>query len=146
MTGRPTTYDKAIADALVRLIAEEGYTLNRACRTVGVAKATFLGWVEADRDQLSDRYAKAREALLEHWADEIVDVADETSHDTITTAQGTEVANTEWISRSRLRVDARKWLLSKLKPNKYGDKLTIPEGEDGKPAIPVFIMRLPGEN
>jgi hypothetical protein len=30
----------------------------------------------------------------------------------------------EWIARSRLRVDARKWVAAKLKPKKYADKIT----------------------
>jgi hypothetical protein len=29
------------------------------------------------------------------------------------------------INRNRLRVDARKWVASKLKPRKYGDRTTL---------------------
>lgn len=35
------------------------------------------------------------------------------------------VANGEHIQRSRLRVDTRKWFLSKVLPKLYGDKLDI---------------------
>ena len=33
--------------------------------------------------------------------------------------------NNEAVQRSRLRVDARKWLMSKLMPKKYGEKLEL---------------------
>ncbi len=70
------------------------------------------------------QYAQAREDQADTLADEIIDIADDSSHDTITDPEtGEERANSEWINRSRLRVDARKWVAAKLKPRKYGDKL-----------------------
>ncbi len=38
----------------------------------------------------------------------------------------------EHIQRSRLRVDARKWLMSKMAPKKYGEKLQH-TGDGGGP-------------
>lgn len=60
--------------------------------------------------------------MLECWAEDIVHIADETKHDTVMTDTG-EHADNEWINRSKLRVDTRKWLLSKLMPKKYGEKV-----------------------
>jgi len=38
------------------------------------------------------------------------------------------------VARSRLRIDARKWLASKLAPKKYGDKIDATlSGPDGGP-------------
>lgn len=62
---------------------------------------------------------------LEVMADELFDIADETSQDTITDAEGNARPNSEWITRSRLRVDTRKWYLSKLAPKRYGDRLDV---------------------
>ena len=42
-----------------------------------------------------------------------------------------EVENKEWTNRSKLRVDARKWVASKLKPKKYGDKLDVDANVEG---------------
>ena len=62
------------------------------------------------------------------FGEDILAIADNTENDTHTTtyADGVERTspNTEWISRSRLRVDARKWLASKHHPKRYGDMVT----------------------
>jgi hypothetical protein len=86
-------------------------------------KSTFFEWLRNDKE-LSNHYATAYEARAEILFDEIIDIADDTSNDTTYTETG-EKANTEWINRSRLRVDARKWILSKMNPKKYGDKTDI---------------------
>ncbi len=86
--------------------------------------------------------SRAREAQAEIRADEIVDIADDASDDLTTDKDGKLVANNEHIQRSRLRVDARKWIAAKLLPKRYGDKLQH-TGEGGGPV--TFIMRLHGE-
>ena len=46
----------------------------------------------------------------------------------------TRQVNGEAIQRSRLRVDTRKWILSKMVPKKYGTKVTAEiTGADGGP-------------
>ena len=64
-------------------------------------------------------------------ADEIIDIADEGVNDLMTVVYGDEEyekENKEVVNRSRLRVDTRKWLLSKLIPKKYGDKIDVTSG------------------
>jgi hypothetical protein len=117
-----TTYEQVEADAVVALV-RDGMTLPKACERVGVPRSTFLDWVDADRDGLSGRYARARQRLLDHWADEVVEIADDGGCDRIEGDRG-PVVDHDHINRSRLRVDTRKWLLSKLRPEQYGDKST----------------------
>ncbi len=73
-------------------------------------------------------YAVARESLLDVWAEEIIAISDDGTTDYImkTGRNGHEyeAVDQEHIQRSRLRVDSRKWLLSKLRPGQYGDKVT----------------------
>ena len=58
--------------------------------------------------------------------DEIMEIADDSSNDIDRIDDfGNPIENREFISRSRLRVESRKWLASKLKPKKYGDKQSI---------------------
>ena len=70
-------------------------------------------------------------------AEEIQDIADDSSNDWIEIEKrdGTsyEIVNKEAVLRSRLRVDTRKWLMSKLKPKKYGEKLDLTSGGDKIP-------------
>jgi hypothetical protein len=41
--------------------------------------------------------------------------------------------------RDRLRVDARKWLLSKMLPKKYGDKLDVTSDGEKMPVVTVNL-------
>jgi len=86
-------------------------------------------------------YARAREAQAEVLADEIVEIADDSSEDFIF-AEGEDqdgkgakkYVNKEYVKRSALRVDARKWVAAKLLPKKYGD-LTRHEVTVNKPLV-----------
>lgn len=90
-----------------------------------------------DIPEFAEQYAKAREALLEHHAEELLEIADDGSNDWMVRNDPDNpgfIANGEHIQRSRLRVDTRKWLLSKLAARKYGDKITAElTGKDGGP-------------
>lgn len=105
---------------VMRLLAEEGATLRRACRHAGCSKTTFLRWKDASKE-LMDRYAKARAAQIEHWADETLDISDDNARDVYTTEDGKEIVDYDVLGRAKLRVDTRKWLLSKLARKTYGD-------------------------
>jgi hypothetical protein len=88
-------------------------------------------------------YARAREAQAELYASEIIDISDDATQDELFTDEGKRVCNAEFVMRSKLRVDARKWVASKLLPKKYGDKVTQEiTGKDGKdlPAGPTNII------
>jgi hypothetical protein len=58
-------------------------------------------------------------------AEEILEIADNVGGDMMTLADGREVIDNAVVQRDRLRVDARKWLLAKLQPKKYGEKIDI---------------------
>ncbi len=77
-------------------------------------------------------HGTAREAQAEVRADEIVDIADDDTNDFTADKDGKLVANNEHIQRSRLRVDARKWIAVKLLPKRYGDKMQH-TGDGGGP-------------
>ncbi len=70
------------------------------------------------------RYAISREQQAERMAEELLDIADDGSNDTQVDEKGRRIVDFDHINRSRLRVDTRKWIASKLLPKKYGDKTT----------------------
>lgn len=90
------------------------------------ARSTVYRWLSKN-PRFSDQYAQARELLVEAWADEIIDIADDGTTDYVTktgrNGHEYEAVDQEHIQRSRLRVDARRWLLSKLNPGQYGDHI-----------------------
>jgi hypothetical protein len=68
----------------------------------------------------------ARRDGYEHWADEILEISDH--------VLGSE--NPAEVQAARLAVDSRKWLLAKLHPEKYGDRVEL-TGKDGRDLLPA---------
>ncbi|CUI02625.1 Phage terminase, small subunit [Janthinobacterium sp. CG23_2] len=102
----------------------EGESLRAICRDDEMPnKATVFRWLAANA-AFSDQYARAREAQADCMADEIIEIADDGLNDTYEDDDGNKRTDQDVIARSRLRVDARKWLASKMAPKKYGDKIT----------------------
>lgn len=74
----------------------------------------------------SEQYARAREAQLERWEDELVEIADDGSNDWMEANKQDDAAykaNGEHIQRSKVRIDTRKWLMAKRMPKKYGERV-----------------------
>ena len=88
---------------------------------------TFFKWLDGDETKVK-RYARACEKRADVIFEDMLDIADDKSKDVITLEDGREVFNSEFAARSRIRLDARKWILSKMQPKKYGDKLDITTG------------------
>ena len=124
--GRPSLYTDKLAAKICRRLAE-GESLRAICADRAMPGiSTVMGWLfDGSHDGFSEQYARAREAQAEIRADEIVDIADDASGDFTANKDGKLVANSEHIQRSRLRVDARKWIAAKLLPKRYGDKLDL---------------------
>lgn len=121
--ARPTDYSQELAATICSKLAD-GESLKSICSADEMPdKATVYRWIIA-HEEFRDLYARAREDQADTLADEIIDIADQSNHDTIVDEHGNERPDGEWIARSRLRVDARKWVASKLKPKKYGDSMT----------------------
>ncbi len=103
-------------------------TLQVIADEAGVSKGTLITWL----GNYPDQYARAREAQADKLAEDILAIADDGRNDTYQTEDG-EQTNHDVIARSRLRVDARKWLASKMAPKKYGEKLAVGGADDLPP-------------
>lgn len=120
--GGQTKFTQAIADEICERLAQ-GEPLRKICRDDRMPTwQTIYRWMAENAD-LSNRIAHAREAGFDAIAEECLEIADETAFDTVSTEHG-DRANTEWISRSKLRVETRLKLLAKWDPKRYGDKIT----------------------
>jgi hypothetical protein len=122
MTGRPSLYSAEITDKICDRLAA-GESLNAICRDERMpSRKVVHEWVADDRNGFRDKYARAREMQADYYADQIIEIADDDSKDWISCEDET-VLNHEHVQRSRLRVEARKWLMARMAPKKYGDKL-----------------------
>jgi hypothetical protein len=117
-----TKFTIELFDSICNDIAYSDKGLVNVCKKHDINAKSFYDWV-SDNVELSNKYARAREMQADYLADQIIDISDETTNDTIKTEAGLELTNHEAIARSRLRVDARKWKASKLYPKKYADRI-----------------------
>lgn len=132
MIGRPSKYSVEVATAICDRISM-GESLRSICRDEGMpSEAAVRKWAVEDREGFYAQYARAREAQADYWADQIIEISDDGINDTYTDGEGNERTNQDVIARSRLRVDTRKWLMARMAPKKYGDKVTQEiTGKDG---------------
>ena len=127
--GRPSKYTNKLADKICQMIAQ-GQSVRSICSKKDmISMQTFFRWLR-ENDKFSEQYARACEERSYMHAEEILEIADDATndymeqHDESDELTGYKL-NGENIQRSRLRIDTRKWLMSKLNPKVYGDKLDM---------------------
>ena len=121
--GRRSKFNKNKFNEICERIAL-GETLRQICESDGMPdRITVYRWLQDDNNQdLRNQYARAYEFQSESWSDEIISVSDDISNDTLTDDKGNAYGNHAAVQRDRLRVDARKWIMSKRRPKVWGDK------------------------
>jgi hypothetical protein len=120
-------FDQAKADAIcARLV--KGESLRKASAAEGVCASSVLEWTEKN-PAFGEQYAQARARGYQLLADEIIEISDDSEGDVIDTENGPRT-DTERVARAKLRVDSRKWMLSKMLPKVYGEKIAH-TGADG---------------
>lgn len=124
--GRPHTLTTELGIEICALISE-GYALATICKREDMpSSGSVIRWLADDRFMdFQAAYARAREAQMELMAEEILQIADDGRNDTQTDDEGNEIVNYDNVQRAKLRVDSRKWLMSKLAWKRYGDKQQV---------------------
>ena len=119
-------YTQEKGDAICARLAQ-GESLNAICKDDDMpAESTVRMWALDDVGGFAANYARAREIGYEAHADKIIDLADECRIGIKRTTKVTgevEMVEGDMVERSRLQIDARKWMLAKMLPKKYGDKI-----------------------
>ena len=124
MAGQ-TSFTSDLAERICSEMAKGRY-LNAICKELQIPESNVRFWAVQNKDGFAAMYARAREAQTEAWADEINDIAD--SADDATNVQ-----------TARLRVDTKKWLMARIAPKRYGDKLGI-GAADGLDNLTVRVL------
>ena len=128
--GRPTSYTPETAALICSLLAE-GLSLRKICSLENMPlKTTVLNWLfyPSDfRDEFLDQYRTGRQMQAEAHADDMVDIADDSSEDEIfieadeKSGKGAKIVfNREFVARSKLRIETRQWVATRLLPKVYG--------------------------
>ena len=133
------SYSRELFDSVCAELAE-GKSLRTVCKQDGMPSvATFLRWVD-ERPELVEHYARARALCLDAMAEDILDIADtpEIGQKTISKATGIEITEGDMVEHRRLRIESRKWLMAKMAPKKYGDKVETTHLGPGGGAIQII--------
>ncbi len=125
--GRPSIYSEELANEICSKVSD-GASLFRVCdETEGLpGHSTVFRWLE-ESATFRDKYARAKQIALERMAEEINSIADNTEED----------ANSR-----RVRVDSRKWLLSKLLPKVYGDATMLKHADADGNSMKIEVTRV----
>lgn len=120
MIGRPTDYTLDAADRICEGIAK-GRSLVRICEEEGMpTPRTVYSWLRT-KDEFLQNYTRAKEDQADYLAENTLEVSDDMDIDP---------------QHKRIMVDTRKWLASKFKPKKYGEKIAV----SGDPENPLTML------
>lgn len=136
-------------DLMCAAVASSEKGLKRLCEEFKATDKEFPSHMQFIRWNLEDesfrsRYAHAKEQQADVIADQILEISDDSSLDEIFTDEGKRLLNSEFVQRSKLRVDARKWVAAKLRPKKYGDKITQEHTGPNGDAITLLLAQIDG--
>lgn len=125
-TGRATSYTKEMGEKICSRIAA-GESLRKICKDNGMpSPSTVFYWLLDTNNKLfSEQYEKARNVQAENLFDKLLEIADE---------------NNKNVMRARLRIDTRKWYLSKVLPKKFGDKLDVTSDGEKVSGVDIKIV------
>lgn len=144
--GSASNYSQEIASTICEALIN-GKSLRSICESDDMpAASTVCLWLTLHPD-FAEQYARAREAQADTLADEILFIADTPQEGVKVkeTEKGVEVWKGDMIEHRRLQVDSRKWIAARLKPKKYGDKLSTElTGPNGGPIETKSSVTTPG--
>lgn len=134
---------ESILNSIFISMTDEGLSARKAVVKAGISSQTFWAWLDDDKDK-SNQYARACEARSELKFDSI-----EEDYSAVPNYDEYGKVDSGWVALQRLKIDAKKWELSKLNPKKYGDKVDVTSGGDkissAPTAINIGIVRPPEE-
>ncbi len=100
----------------------------------------FYKYMKGDDDRIH-KYARATSVRADFLFDQILEIADKQDKDIEISKDGIEIINHNIVNRNRLQIDSRKWVLSKMNPKKYGEKLDVTSDGESIGIDVKFIKR-----
>lgn len=142
---KPDTRQEVIESILA--LVDDGKSLRQACKEIDFPRKTFEHWVDAD-PVLAAQYERARANRADKLFEEILFIADTPQIGTIETSKewGVEVKTADMIDHRRIQIDARKWMLGKMAPKKYGDRVELEHSGEVKTNHDFDLSKLSPED
>lgn len=129
--GRPSGYSQELADRICERLAQ-GESLRSVCRDDDMpAISSIFKWMR-EHEEFSKHYARAKEESADAMAEDILEIADNEVEQPLIVdgipfqvdGKLVMVKDNVSVQHAKLRVDTRKWLMAKMKPKRYGEKVT----------------------
>lgn len=125
----------------ILLKIEMGASLRSVLKEDGMPDAvTFYRWLDKDPEKVK-QYARATELRADAKFDSIEqDYQEEPQRD-----PETGRIDSAWVQLQRLKIDSKKWELSKLNPKKYGDKVSLDHTTGGEKINQIDLSKYSDE-
>ena len=129
--GRPSRYCQKLAHVILTRIAD-GEGLREICRDPAMPdRSTVLRWVQK-HDAFRRDYERAREAQIEWFAEEMLNIAFDRTHGDAASSKDGVGKGRDTVAWAKLQIDTMKWLMSKFAPTRFGDRLEVEDGNTEK--------------
>lgn len=125
MPNCPKTITQQEFEAVIDQIATSTISCQKACKNVGCTYNSLRKFMDSSQDAVK-AYARAKQEQAEFLANEIIEIADEP----------VEPNDSAAVNDKRVRIDSRKWVAAHLKPQVYGDSITV---NDTSKSIPTVL-------
>jgi len=130
--GRPSIYSQELANKICSQLAE-GISLRTVCLAEDMPdKSTVFNWLHENKDFL-DQYSRAKEESADAMSEDTLFIADEIPNK----VTGNDKSDNARVQAEKIRIDTRHWLMSKMKPKKYGNTLDLTSGGEKLPQ-PIY--------
>jgi len=106
-----------------------------------INRSTFYRWLN-DNPERIELYKRATEIRADDIFDDMLELADDGSKDYYYDVNGNRQQSMVAVNRSRLQLDTRKWVLGRMNPKKYSEKLDITSGGDKLKVVPIIGMQI----
>ncbi len=128
--GRPSIFTPELSEIILQRVAD-GESIRSICRDDAMPSlSAFFRWI-VEKPEFKEQYDTATDVRAETIFEEALEIADTVliGEKVKTSGEGdtlkTETQTGDMVDRARLKVDTRKWFLSKLKPKRFGEKLDL---------------------
>lgn len=126
--ARPSKYSKKTAQDICDRISEGEFLTAIAEEAKYPHCRTLYRWLDK-HEEFRQMYARAQQDRCNYWLREIMQISDDGQNDYMkrTGKYGKTYIGPkhDHISRSKLRVDTRKWAMAKLWPSRFGDAMSL---------------------
>lgn len=119
--GRPSDYSPEVAARICEEMIT-GRSLRSICADSDMPSISSVYLWMSKHPEFSQQYARAQVDRATAMAEEILEISDDSADDVLI-QDDRAYPNSVSVARDKLKVDTRKWLLSRMDPKRYGDKV-----------------------